>query len=188
MVTSSRRLVAGLLAALVWSAALRTVPTAAGTRTPTEYDVKAVYLLNFARFVEWPDAGFATATAPFAICVLGSDPFGSTLDETLAGETIAGRNLVTRRIAHPTDATTCQIVFTGASETTRLPAIVDALAGRPVLTVGDETAFTQRGGMISFRLEQSTVRIDVNPEAIRRSGLSMSSQLLRLARIVSAQP
>jgi YfiR/HmsC-like len=155
---------------------------------PSEYQVKAVYLFNFARFVEWADLSSAPSAGPFVICVLGKDPFGAALDDALSGEVIAGRRLVARRIPEPKDAGDCRILFAGASEAGRYAAIVAALKGRSVLTVGDDESFVQRGGMVGFRLERGTVRLDVNPEALRAAGLTMSSQLLRLARIVSTQP
>ncbi len=186
MVRSPRHLVAGLAAAVLAAAAAFSTPVGAGEHTPTEYEVKAAYLFNFARFVEWPSEAFTTAREPFAICVVGSDPFGSVLDTILAGESVAGRSVIARRITLPADARGCQILFASGAE--RGPAIVDAVDGRPILTVGDEEAFARRGGMVSFRREQNTVRFDVNPEAVRRSGLKMSSQLLNLARIVPTEP
>lgn len=148
----------------------------------TEYAVKAAYLLNFARFVTWPPAAFAAPNTALTICILGSDPFGATLDGMVGGEVVDSHPLAVRRVAQMREADGCHILFVNAAEEAR--AVDDALGARPVLTVGDAETFAQSGGMVGFRIEQSTVRLTVNPEAMRENGLQMSSQVLRLARIV----
>jgi hypothetical protein len=152
-----------------------------------EYEIKAAYLFNFARFVTWPATAFPTHDVPFVICVLGPDPFGTTLDQTVAREVVDGRSLHARRIAGPEDSAGCQIVFvgTGAGSEADLP---EALRDRPILTVGDGDAFARKGGTIGFRFEDNTVRLTVNPDALKRAGLAMSSQLLRVANLVPGAP
>jgi hypothetical protein len=154
----------------------------------TEYEVKAAYLFNFVRFVTWPESAFASAEAPLTLCVLGSDPFGSVLDQTLANETVGGRPLAPRRIAASDDAGQCQLLFVSRAATDAQVAVLRALDGRPVLTVGDDEAFARAGGAVGFRLEAGTVRITVNQDALQRAGLTMSSQLLRIASLVSGAP
>jgi len=122
----------------------------------------------------------------FAICVLGEDPFGFVLDETVQGKTISGATVIAKRIVAIRDAETCRILFISPSEDSRLPEILKVLEGRSVLTVGEENQFTRRGGMINFRLENNRVRLAINVAATERAGLKVSSQLLRIASIVEA--
>jgi hypothetical protein len=147
-----------------------------------EYHVKAAYLFNFTRFIDWPPAAFATPDASFAVCVLGPDPFGTALADVFAGETVGGREVVVRRIGEPAEARGCHIVFT--ADLALAGAIAAALEKRPVLTVGDGEAFARGGGMIAFRPEGPTIRFDVNAAVLEAAGLTASSQLLGLARIV----
>lgn len=161
---------------------------AADVETATEYEIKAAFLFNFTRFVTWPATAFAAIDAPFVICVLGPDPFGAALDRTVAGEAVDGHALRTRRIPSPQDAADCQLVFAAAGRPNGSADVIATLAERPVLTVGDEEAFAVLGGMVGFRFDQRTVRLTVNPPALKRAGLSMSSQVLRLARLVPGEP
>lgn len=160
------------------------VPSARADPAATEYEVKAVYLFNFARFVTWPDAAFTSPSAPFAVCVLGHDPFGPVLDHTLANETVDGRSIEARRVATPADATNCQLLFLDAHDVGTRTALLRALDTKPVLTVGDDEAFAESGGIVGLPVVGGTVRVTVNQTALRRAGLTMSSQLLRIARIV----
>jgi hypothetical protein len=145
--------------------------------------VKAAYLYNFGRFIEWPRVVTAKS-GPFTVCVLGQDPFGSTLDATMAGETIAGRNVVAKRISTPEESVNCQILFLSAAEAGRLNKIVEGLDKAAVLTVSDMPQFAQRGGMIQFVLEGNRVRFEVNLIATQHAGLTLSSDLLRVATAV----
>jgi len=174
----------GALAACALLAAAAT-PAAEEAPALTEYDVKAAYLYNFAKFVEWPPPD-AEGARRFVIAVLGDDPFGRTLEETLAGKTVGDRSFAVRRVSTPEQAEGAQIVFVSASEWARLPHVLRVLDGAGALTVGDMRQFAERGGMIGFRMEGRKVRFDINPEPVERAGLRMSSQLLRLARIVNA--
>jgi len=154
---------------------------------PTASEVKAVYLFNFVSFVDWPADAFAEADATFDICILRDDSLSRALESIVAGESVGGRSLVARRIARALDAPECQIVFIAGSEELRTPGILQAVASKPVLTVGEVEAFARHGGMISFVLEQGTVRFSINADAVSRSGLVMSSKLLQLARAAPAQ-
>ncbi len=180
-----RRLVT-LLATCIVSAAL--FNALAEPPSASEYQVKATYLYNFAKYVEWPAASFTSSDDSFNICVLGEDPFGHTLDDTIGGEVINGRRLVARRLSRVTEALKCQILFVGSSEGWRLEQILTALDNKSIMTVSDIPGFAERGGMINFRLEGAKVRFDINPAAARRAALALSSQLLKLARIVRENP
>ena len=170
----------------MYTALLSTVILASAvlSQPPSEYEVKAAFLLNFARFVEWPPE---KGPGPFVVAVLGEDPFGPALDRTFEGNGVAGRSSEVRRLPRLEDAGRTQILFIGKSEERRLPAILAALRGTHVLTVSDIPGFAERGGMIGLRLEEGRVRFDINPEPATESGLKLSSQLLKLARIVSTK-
>jgi hypothetical protein len=161
----------------------------AQTSKPSEYEVKATYLYNFARFVEWP----ASATPKddlFAICVLGQDPFGRALDEILRGERINGKAVVARRLTKPQDAMNCRVVFISMSEGTRLNEILAALDKARVLTVSDMPQFSRRGGMIQFVADGNKIRFEINLANAGGAGLTLSSELLKVAVTVirNSQP
>jgi len=147
--------------------------------------VKAVFLFNFAQFVDWPAGAFPDSTAPLVIGVLGDDPFGPYLDETVRGETVRGRPLAVRRYQQIDEVRTCHILFISASEESRLGNILDSLKHRAILTVGDSPAFAQRGGMIRFVSERNKIRMRINVAAVEAAQLTISSKLLRAAEIVS---
>lgn len=146
---------------------------------PEEYQVKAVYLYNFSRFVEWP--AVSSTDEPFTICILGHDPFGAVLDATLSGEAIGNLKLVAKRISSLRDATTCRILFVSSSEAGHSKEILARVEKSPVLTVSDMPGFTGNGGMIQFVLKENKVRFEVNLAAAEKAGLSFSSQLLKVA-------
>jgi uncharacterized protein DUF4154 len=179
---------AAIVASLCVGSIVGPAPSAAADRGATEYQVKAVYLYNFARFVTWPDSAFVSPTSPLTLCVLGDDPFGAALDQALANETVGGRSLAARRIANADAAAACQVLFVNAGAASTHVALLRTLRDRPILTVGDDEAFPTAGGMVGFRLEEDTVHITVNQGALREAGLTMSSQLLRIARLVPERP
>lgn len=149
---------------------------------PEEYQVKAVYLYNFGRFVDWPDT--QDKIPEFPICVIGDDPFGKTLDDVVAGDTIDNHKLIARRITNVRAAADCRIVFISASESTRAKEIVQSLAKLPVLTVSDLPDFIAQGGAIQFVISDNRVRFEVNLDATNQAGLVVSSQLLKVAASV----
>jgi YfiR/HmsC-like len=151
---------------------------------PTDYDVKAAYLYNFGHFVDWPPNAAMTKNDSFMVCVLGQDPFGPVLDATLAGESIAGKRVTAKRISTPQESANCQILFLSSAEDAQLHKIIEALNEQPVLTVSDMPQFSQRGGMIQFVLEGKKVRFEVNLTAAQRAGLTLSSELLKVATTV----
>jgi hypothetical protein len=155
---------------------------------PTDYDVKAAYLYNFGRFVEWPGKVAATQGGSFTVCVLGQDPFGPSLDATLAGETIGGKAVVARRISSAQESDNCQILFLSLTEASRLNKIITDLNKKPVLTVSDMPQFLKSGGMIQFVLEEKRIRFEVNLTATQRAGLTLSSELLKVATVVRKNP
>ena len=133
-----------------------------GQAKPNEYQVKAAYLYNFGRFVEWPANGATAKTDSFTICILGEDPFGPALDTTLAGEMIANQKVAARRISSPQESVDCQILFISSSEANRLNKIIESLGNSAVLTVSDIPQFSQRRGMIQLVMEGNRIRFEVN--------------------------
>lgn len=179
-----RALVAITLLALVMDQAGGRAGLAAEAvdQPPSEYEVKAAFLLNFARFVEWPPE---TGQGPFVMAVLGEDPFGVLLDQAFEGGS-GSRKWEVRRLTRVEEVGHSQILFIGRSEERRLPTILAALRGAPVLTVSDIPDFAHRGGMIGLRLEARRVRFEIDLEPASASRLRVSSQLLKLARVVPA--
>jgi hypothetical protein len=152
----------------------------------TEYALKAVFLFNFAQFVEWPATAFAAPQAPLVIGVLGEDPFGEYLDSTVHGETINDHPMVVQRYRRVEDIGTCHILFVSRPEEGRLEQILAALRGREILTVGDMDNFAGRGGMIRLVTDHNRIRLHINLDAARAADLTISSKLLRPAEIVAA--
>jgi hypothetical protein len=154
----------------------------------SEYEVKAAYLFNFGRFVEWSDKGTVTKDGAFEICVLGQDPFGTTLDTILAGTSLKGKSVAAKRISKAQEVNNCRILFISSSEDGRLKEILDALDKTNVLTVSDIPRFSQRGGIIEFVLEGTKVRFEINLASAEEAGLSLSSELLKVATNVRRNP
>jgi len=175
-----------LLACGLWAAPGALAATARTPEKDLEYGLKAAFLFNFAKFVDWPPAAFEPA-APFTLCVFGDDPFGAVLDSTVAGEAVAGRPIAVRRGTRIADLKGCHILFVSRAERGRLPEVLAAVRGGNALTVGESDGFLADGGMIRFYLEANKVRFAVNLAAVERSPLKISSKLLRLAR-VSPEP
>lgn len=144
-----------------------------------EYEVKAAYLYNFGRFVEWPTKGGRGES--FSVCVLGKDPFGTALDATVAGEVIADSHVVVKRLSRIQNLEDCRILFISSSEESQLREVLTTLDKLAVLTVSDLPQFLRRGGMMQFVLDGNRVRFEVNVTSVERSGLTLSSQLLKLA-------
>jgi hypothetical protein len=155
---------------------------------PTEYEVQAAYLSNFGRFVEWPARAGANERDPFYVCVLGPDPFGLLLDAALKGETIGSAPMAARRIASSSDAANCRIVFVNSTKDSELKNILATLKTFKALTVSDTFNFTRQGGMIQFVLEGNKVRFEINLAAAQAAGLTLSSQLLKVAVAIRRVP
>jgi hypothetical protein len=147
-----------------------------------EYQVKSAFLLNFTKFVQWPSSAFEEADSPIAICILGDDPFGSTLDKIVAGEVVNGRKITIARIRRAPAAKACQVVFVGRPEK-EAASLLTSLEPA-VLTVGEGDSFVRDGGMIAFVIENRRVRFSANQAAAENAGLKISSRLLTVARSV----
>jgi hypothetical protein len=176
MVRPLHALTLALVGTLLFSGGMAAPPAA----PPTEYEVKAAYLYYLATFIEWPAEAFGDDGA-FVIGVVGDDPFGPILDQTLRDKTVHGRKLVLRRFASLSGEPGCNLLFIGSSEERHLDALLKTLQGSSVLTVAEIGGFTERGGHIGLRLEAQRVRFGINVDAVRRAGLRTSAQLLKLA-------
>lgn len=148
-----------------------------------EYQIKAVFLFNFAQFTEWPTNTFTSTNAPIVIGVMGIDPFGRLLDETVHNESINGHRLVVERYRRVEEIGTCHILFISQSENRRVERILDHLKGKPVLTVGDMDASVGHDVAIRFIEENNKLRIHINTNAVAQAHLTLSSKLLRAAGI-----
>ncbi len=159
-------------------------------RAARDQDVKATFLFHFCSFVQWPDTAFANPNAPLVIGILGPDPFGTFLDELVKGERVQSCPIEVRRFARVEDARAAHVLYIGNADAPDLGAVLAALRGWPVLTVGESRrrAFVSRGGMIGFVKEHDRLRLRINLDEARAAGLTLNSKLLRLAEIVRTQP
>jgi len=151
------------------------------TKLTREYDLKAAFLFNFAQFVDWPAEAFPQTNTPFVIGVLGQDPFGKSLEQIVANESIRNRKIVIRRYRDVREIDLCHILYISESETARLDRIFEFLSGKSILTVGETDRFTKRNGMISFLVVQNKLRMRIHLEAAKAAKLTISSKLLRQA-------
>jgi hypothetical protein len=159
----------------------------AAAQQPTEYSVKAAFLPKFARYVDWPPETQPPAGKPLQICVIGSDPFGTLLDEAAAGQRIEQNRVALRRMRTTADAEGCHVAFVRGTHNQSTAQILMALAGRPVLTVTDSRDGGVRG-MIHFAVEKGRVSFHVNDALAARSRLGISSRLLGVALSVKQRP
>ena len=157
---------------------------AAEGKVSKEYQVKAAFLYNFTKFVEWPPARFADKSSPIVIGLLGPNQIGDELVNIVAGRKANGRNLVVKEITSLAETGPVQVVFIGAGEDLALHELLPVLHAAGILTVGESPQFTAAGGMITFVLEADKVRFEINRDASEQAGLKISAQLLKLATAV----
>ncbi len=148
-----------------------------------EYRLKAAFLYNFGKFVEWPAKSFPDARTPFTVCVIGKDPFRGALDD-IKDKSIGGRSMSVRGIAGIEDAGQCHILFISSSEKENLPSILKVIRNKSILTVGDTKSFAESGVMINLSLSDNKISLEINPIAAEQAALKISSKLLQLGRIV----
>ena len=151
----------------------------------SEYQVKAAFLYNFTKFVEWPPE-VSSGSGPLRVCVLGKNPFGSELETTVQGRTIAGHQLIASRPHTNQEARRCQVLFISSSDPADMKNAIAGVRGAPVLTIGDNEEFLRAGGMINFVLEDQKVRFEINPLPAEREHLKISAKLQALARSIVA--
>jgi YfiR/HmsC-like len=152
-----------------------------------EYRVKAAFLYNFAKFVEWPPEAFKTPKDPIVVCVLGHNPFGGSLEDVIRGKSIDGRAFAYRQVSDAAEAGACQILFVSSSEGKRFRSLAGTLKAAGILTVGEAQGFASDGGVINFKLDGGRVRFEINVDAAEHAQLHISSKLLNLAEIVKTE-
>ncbi len=168
--------------ALIVIAMLNPLPSAG--QQFTEEQVKAGFLFNFAKFVEWPASSFAGTDSAITICVVGNNDFGATLESIVHGKLAGARPVTVRRMRDPReDYRACHMVYFSAFSTKAHSELLVRLRNSSILTVGDSDDFAASGGMITFFLEDARVRFAINPEAARQANLHISSRLLSLAKL-----
>ena len=150
-----------------------------------EYEIKAAFLYNFIRYIDFPAETTAAANGTLTIGIIGDPPVGSVFDP-LNNKQIKGCKLVVKEHASAKDLSGCQIIFICASEKDRLPEILGELKDSHALTVSEIDGFAARGGIINFISERNKVRFEINPDAAHRLGFAISSDLLKLAKLVKA--
>jgi hypothetical protein len=150
----------------------------------SEYQVKAAYLYNFAKFVEWPTETFKANTDPIRLCILNDRALETQLDQIVKGRNIAGHPIVVAPVKSGEQSRGCQVLFINSAQNSQTPQIVDVLKGSSVLTVGESKGFIEEGGIINFVLQGDQVRFQINHKAAIQAGLHMSSRLLSLAKLV----
>ncbi|HWB54967.1 MAG TPA: YfiR family protein, partial [Tepidisphaeraceae bacterium] len=169
-----------ILMTLVWMIQ----QTARANSPPSEYEVEAAFILNFAEFITWPAHSFHDGNSPLIVGVIGNDPFGKVLDNTFAGIKIDGHPVTIRRARDVDDLRGCQMIYISPSEKDRLEEILANIDSAPVVTISELNGFCWRGGIVNFYIDDHKVRFEINIGAARRHGLKVSSQLLSRARIV----
>jgi hypothetical protein len=149
-----------------------------------EYQVKAAFLFNFAKFVEWPAKSFPKPNDPIVICILGQNPFEDHLSAAIQGKVLAGRGFAVLQIAELPPKSRCQILFVNSSERQRFRSSAASLKGSGILTVGETPGFIDDGGIINLKLEGGKIRFEINVDAAEQAQLIVSSKLLSLAQII----
>lgn len=159
-------------------------PPLLDAQTASEYQVKAAYLYNFTKFVEWPARNFANSTAPIQLCILNDTSFGSELNQIVKGKVVAGHPVSVVPVQTPEQSRSCHILFINASQNVQARHIIEVLRHTSVLTVGESKGFVEDGGIINFVLQGDRVQFQVNHKAAKQAGLGISSRLLAVAKVV----
>ena len=157
------------------------------TQMPDEYQIKAAFLYNFAKFIEWPNDSSMQRNEPFIIGLFGEDPFNAILSKKIRGRTIQGHSIMVQRFYKVKEIRACQVLFINSSEKKRFKEILRHINRSPILTVADVDDFSAIGGMINFIIVKNKIRFEINPQAAEKNGLKISSRLLKLAKIVHSK-
>jgi len=161
-------------------------PAALAGSVPQEADIKAAFLINFIKFVEWPGPAFDSPGDPYLVSVVGNDPVAAAI-EGLDNKMVSGRRLVVRKRSDLSSLERCHILFVGRSENRKVVQILGAVKQWPVLTVADIDGFARQGGTIGFIREDERIRFEINEESASRAGLKLNAKLLYLGKIVRGQ-
>jgi hypothetical protein len=174
-----------LLVAIILWVAFSSIPVHGRGKMETnlEYRIKAAFLLNFTKYITWPDASFGSDGDPIKVCLLGDSPFGAALD-SIKGKEVNGRPIELVHAPTPDKLPACHVIFFGNNMDMEDVDPSLQLHEQPILTVGEKKGFASRGGMINFIVVENKVRFEINPGAVEAASLKISSQLLKLAVIV----
>jgi hypothetical protein len=176
------RKLTAILILLAIIAAVVCSPAWGQERKLSEYEVKAVFLYNLAKFIEWPEKSMDNSSN-ITLYVLGDDPFGDHLN-SIKGKLIQGKTLAVKQIDSPDALRNVGILFISSSEKEQLHDILKGISGKPILTVGDTQYFAKRGVMVNFFIENNKIRFEINMEAAKMAGLKISSNLLKMGKII----
>ena len=177
-----------ITAAILAAAVSLLCPDHAHAQTATAAELKAAFLFNFARFTEWPGDALGPAD-PLVLCVINDTDVADRLGVLAKGRAIEGHRVVVRTVRpEPAALLTCRLVFQSGHDPIRSLDLLDTLAGKPMLTVGDGDRFAESGGVVGLYVEGGTLKFAVNPDAAQRAGLRLSSKLLKFANIVKDGP
>jgi hypothetical protein len=152
-------------------------------KTSSEYKVKAVFLYNFTRFIDWPPSAFSSPESPFIIGIIGDDPFGSYLEEAVSGEQIENHTIIIKRYHSISEIKDCQVLYINSSNSEYIKEIISLVGKRSILTVSDANNFARWGGMIRLFTDDEKIRIQINSNAAKASQLNISSKLLSVAEV-----
>jgi hypothetical protein len=154
----------------------------------SESQIKAGFLFNFTKFVEWPPEAFADPGVPIVLGIVGDSSVAELLIETAAGKIVNGRAVIVQRFKEGQDPRTCHILFVSSSQERHVPQILERVKGSPILTVSETSGFAQFGGMINFTVEGNKVRLEINLDATARARLKISAKVIAVARLVTGEP
>ena len=174
---------------LLWAAPSHAGAADAAAAAPArECEIKAAFLYNFTKFVDWPARTFANADAPLVIGVFGDSPCAQALERLVKDRKVNGRTIVVRRIASAEEAKVTQMLFVGSAQEAQFAALEPAIESLPVLTVGESPRFATQGGAIDFVPQGDKIRFEINIDAAEHAGLKISAQLQKLAAVVHRSP
>lgn len=173
---------------LIGGLILGIISSASALDTAKEYEIKSAFLYNLGSFVGWSDSStVSTKESIFRICIFGDDPFGERLEVIISGKKISGRAIELRRFKEITQGKHCEILFVSQSEQAQIQDIFNFLKKMPILTVSDIDNFVTQGGMVQFVLRDNKIRLLINPDALQKSNLKPSSQLMKIAQIFTKE-
>ena len=155
-----------------------------GQSAPNEYQLKAAFLYNFTQFVNWPSSSFTSPNAPLVIGVIGKNPFGTYLEQTISGESANGHPIIFQHYSSNEEIKSCQILFINMSEKKKITEIINTQKNKAILTVSDTPHFLEYGGIVKFLNKNDKIKLQVNLKAAKEASLVISSKLLRLVEIV----
>jgi hypothetical protein len=151
-------------------------------KSAAEYQVKAVFLYNFTQFIDWPPSTFNSADEPFVIGIIGEDPFGSYLDEVVAGENIGTHPIMVKRYKTIKDIGNCKMLFINTNDGEWAEKILESVSRKNILTVSDKADFIKWGGIVRFYTDENKIRLQINVEKAKAAQLNISSKLLSVAK------